>query len=409
MKKRFLTGALAVVMILSVTACNNDREQQDVTPGNVIEQPENTVQQPESVVQQPENKENESENKEEEQTVYVAEYEDILADTYEFIVNIEDKVGPDEGFYGIWDAAIALGDEALGKIAYLFKDINDDSVYELMIGVFDKADGAYTNNEVYALYTLKNGNPELLFEGWSRSMYSLKEDNSFFYHGSSGAAYSIFGTYHIDKNCEMVCDDYYFTYPDDNDPEIIEIYHNKTGSDYREESEKLDITLDDFWSLEEEVAKGTVKLSATAFADLDENIVEKALTVEPAPAPSHIVGEWVMISGETDGYEYTAEEAGIQSEILITSSDDGMTAEYFSKMEYVGTDTLKANLELCQEPLYIGCGNDEWSVVFHVTETTFDPEDEFYATLIDENTLLLRNIFPFDGTLGVSHQTYKRK
>ena len=57
MKKRFLTGALAFFMILSVTSCNNDQEQQDVKPGNAIEQPE-------SVVQQPENKENESENKE---------------------------------------------------------------------------------------------------------------------------------------------------------------------------------------------------------------------------------------------------------------------------------------------------------------------------------------------------------
>ena len=86
-----------------------------------------------------------------------------------------------------------------------------------------------------------------------------------------------------------------------------------------------------------------------------------------------------------------------------------MSAEYFSKPEYGETDTLKADLELCDQPLYPGCGNDEWSVTFHVTETTFDPEDEFYATLIDENTLLLRNIFPFDGTLGVSHQTFIRK
>ena len=86
-----------------------------------------------------------------------------------------------------------------------------------------------------------------------------------------------------------------------------------------------------------------------------------------------------------------------------------MIAEYSETTEYGGTHTLKADLELCDEPLYFGCGNDVWSVTFHVTETTFGTEDEFYATLIDENTLMLRNIFPFDGALGVSHSTFIRK
>ena len=74
----------------------------------------------------------------------------------------------------------------------------------------------------------------------------------------------------MDENNEIVCKDYYFTSPDVIDPSVIGIYHNETGIFYEDMSEKLDITLDDFWLLEEDAAEGTVKLSATPFSELDE-------------------------------------------------------------------------------------------------------------------------------------------
>ena len=200
---------------------------------------------------------------------YAAKYDDTLAKIYEFIKYMDDETEPDEGFGGIWEAALALESEAISQIEYILKDINSDNIPELLIGVFAKEDYAYTNNEIYAIYALKNDAPVLILEGRSRSSYSLKDDGSLFYSGSNGAAHSIFGTYHISKDNEVVCDDYYFTYPDDNDPSIIEIYHNNTGIYDRDDSEKLDITLDDFWKLEEEKAKGTAKPDATSFAEAD--------------------------------------------------------------------------------------------------------------------------------------------
>ncbi len=339
---------------------------------------------------------------------YVVKYEDVLAKTYEFIKNIDSKVGPDDGMAGIWDAALALEDEALDEIGYTFKDLNGDDVSELLIGSFNNADDAFVNNEIYMIYTLKNDTPEFLLEGMSRNMYSLKDDGSFFNMGSNGAAYSIIGTYHISKDNEVVCDDYYFTYPDDNDPSIIEIYYNNTGIYVRDDSEKLDITLDDFWTLQEDAAKGTVKLTATPFAKLDAAIIEKAMAVPPAPDVSLLDGEWVFAYGETDGYEFTAEEEGIESELQITSSTADVTAKYFSKTEF-DTKTFEAELVLLDEAVYEGCGNDEWSVKFSMIQSDYSNDEEFYATLIDENTLLLRHLFPFDGAQGVSHQTYKRK
>ena len=168
------------------------------------------------------------------------------------------------------------------------------------------------------------------------------------------------------------------------------------------------MSLDEFYSLEEETAKGTAKLSATPLAKLDEAIIAKASEIKPAPSASLLFGEWVFVSGETDGDTFTAEEAGIESEISITGTDSDFTAKYFSTTEYTKS-SLEAKLVISNEPVYVGCGNDEWSARLTVTKGTYSDEDEFRITLTDENTLLLQHIFPFDGALGVSYQTYKRK
>ena len=380
MKKRLLIFLLLLCVMLS--ACGK----------TIVNKPDNAGDKPDT----------------ETKVDYALKYEDVLEKIYETAANASDTDEPEKGCVGIWEAALASENDALSQIGYVLKDINGDNIPELLIGAFNKEEYAYTSNELYAVYTIKNGDPVLVLEGRSRSSYSLKEDGSLFYQGSNGAAYSIIGTYHISKDNEVVCDDYYFTYPDDNDPSIIEIYHNNTGIYVRDDSEKLDITLDDFWTLQEDAAKGTVKLTATPFAKLDEKIIEKAMHVAPAPDAALLDGEWIFSHGETDGYEYTAEEAGIESELQITSSTADVTAKYFSKTEF-DTKTFEAELVLLDEAVYEGCGNDEWSVKFSMIQSDYSNDEEFYATLIDENTLLLRHLFPFDGTQGVSHQTYTRK
>ena len=117
-------------------------------------------------------------------------------------------------------------------------------------------------------------------------------------------------------------------------------------------------------------------------------------------------GKWTFVSAETDGYEYTAAEVTFDSEITIsenianyTYSDD--TTDVFNEFE--------AELELINEPVYEGCGNDLWSVKLNIINGYNQPDEEYYATLTDENTLLLQHLFPFDGTQGVSYTTYTRK
>jgi len=335
---------------------------------------------------------------------YITEYEDVLANVYAFIENIDNEIGPAEGFDGIWEAAIVLGDEALNEIGYVLKDITGDNIPELLIGVFEKADDAYTNNEIYLLYTLREGSPEIVLYGWNRNAYALKDDNSFFYQGSSGAAQSAFGKYHVSKDGETVCDDFYFTYPNDDNPEKIEIYHNTTGVFYHEGAEKVNMTLDEFWELEEEMSKRTARIKCTPFSELDENIIEKATFRRETPNPKFLDGEWVLSATEVEGEKLTAEECGFKSEITIVND----TAQYFITTDYE-TKRFKANIEFLEEPLYYNCSNDKWCLKFDTVSSDFSEDEEFYATLIDENTLLVRFLFPFDGAQGVSHQTYTRK
>ncbi|MBQ4631382.1 MAG: hypothetical protein IJB70_10400 [Clostridia bacterium] len=119
---------------------------------------------------------------------------------------------------------------------------------------------------------------------------------------------------------------------------------------------------------------------------------------------SVLEGEWELVSGETDGYEYSAEEAGYTTKLTIDAA-----GAHYSHTLYDETKSFDAELKYRNVPLYEGCGNDEWSVEFVMIESDFDAEEEYYATLTSDDTLLLQCFFPFDGTQGVSYETYKRK
>jgi hypothetical protein len=381
-------GILIFILTLALGVMSGCGKTENNKPG---EKPENTNQPSTDISEE-----------------YVTKKDEALADVYAFISNIDNEVGPKEGFDGIWEAAKALGDEALEKIGYVLKDITGDGVPELLIGSFEKDDDAYTNNEIYLIYTLQGEKTEIVLYGWNRNAYSLKDDNSLFYQGSSGAAMSAFGIYHISNDGESVCDDFYFTYPNDNDPSVIELFHNTTGIFYNEDGEKLDMTLDEFWELEEEMSKGTSKIKGTPFAKLDAKIIEKANEKPSVPSAELLDGEWVLSGVEVEGQKLTAEEAGLESEIAITSTTSDVTATYFNSTEYE-IKRFEAEVIYVEEPLYYQCENDVWSVKLDIISGDLGENEEFYVTLIDENTLLLQHLYPFGGAQGLSYQTYTRK
>ena len=195
-------------------------------------------------------------------------YGHVLAEYYDIIAHPDGEQTFDEGKFGVFEAAQALGDQALDTIGYVFTDLNGDGIDELLVGVFDTMDGAYVNNELYAGYTLAGDTPVLLFEGSARSAYSLMDGGRLFYYGSGGAMYSIFGEAMMNSEAALEWVDYYFTYETDETMTEIGFFHNNSGEWDPHVSEQLDTDADSFFAMQEAYAQRTVELDDTKFAEL---------------------------------------------------------------------------------------------------------------------------------------------
>ena len=207
-------------------------------------------------------------SEEPEQTDYRDDYYALLEGICELVEKQDDTAELQEGELGIYEAALAMGGEAINKMGFLMTDLNNDDVVELLVGVFDKDVSAYTKNEIYAAYTHDGEKPVLLFEGRNRNAYSLLDGGTFFYYGSSGAVYTMFGEYALSAEGELVCKDYYFTYEKDADFTEIGFYHNTDGAWDPKVSEELDVSEDEFWAYEDTFAQNTAEIRHTRLCDL---------------------------------------------------------------------------------------------------------------------------------------------
>ena len=195
-----------------------------------------------------------------------AAYTEILSECYSLITAPADSVESPEDLLGIYETATALGADAANTIGYVFRDVNGDSIPELLIGTFDKAAEAYTKNEIYAAYTYDGQKPVLLFSGWARNAYALTEDNTFYHHGSGGAAYAIFGEYAVSETGDFLCQNAYFTYPKEPDMTEIGFYRNTSGIMDPAQAEEWAVSADEFWAVDETLAAKTMALSAVPFS-----------------------------------------------------------------------------------------------------------------------------------------------
>ena len=127
------------------------------------------------------------------------------------------------------------------EMGYLIEDLSGDGIPELAVG------GLYGMTN--ALYTLVDGKPELVFEGWYRNSYVYMGDGHFYYYGANSAAENGQGVFYLTKDgTELECESFLFTGLNrDGD---LEVYYNETGSWDPAESEKSDMTAEDFWALD---------------------------------------------------------------------------------------------------------------------------------------------------------------
>lgn len=138
-------------------------------------------------------------------------------------------------------------DDLMSCVGYIMEDISGDGIPELMIGENTSYEGSDPKSTVYAVYTVKDGSPLIVIEGWVRSSYGYMGDGRFFYLGSGGAANTYTGKCRLSEDgTRTVWDDIYFT--DIEDEEII-YYHNDTGSFEAEESERVEMSAEEFGAL----------------------------------------------------------------------------------------------------------------------------------------------------------------
>lgn len=135
-------------------------------------------------------------------------------------------------------------------------------------------------------------------------------------------------------------------------------------------------------------------------------------------APAQLQGVWLQTEYEIEGDVGETMPGRLESlvfrpdlvgdrQTLLVTSETRIYDGYLLEEEFSGAD-----ITVLDEPLYSGCGNEEWSVRIGeespLNEDGYPINTETYVTLLDQNTLLQQCYFTFDGGPGVSYQTFKR-
>lgn len=144
-----------------------------------------------------------------------------------------------------------------------------------------------------------------------------------------------------------------------------------------------------------------------------------AAVAETETGAETLSGTWLMVGGEVEGDVWEAIPGNFEILVFTPGMDPkGESETVYVDMEARDYEGLLSDffyqemIVPLNEPLYEGCGNEEWSVRIgeesEKNEYGFPIDEEYYVTLLDSNTLLMQHYFTIDGGPGVSYQTFKR-
>ncbi len=123
-----------------------------------------------------------------------------------------------------------------------------------------------------------------------------------------------------------------------------------------------------------------------------------------------LAGSWELLTHTVDDCEFDAELLGLSGAVSFFATEDGLT------VNFVNTDNDGNELSLWDRPvmvqqcaMYEGCVNEAWTVMFMPDESDTFAKNEYYGTMLDENTLQIM-IFACSesGEYDVYYQTYGR-
>lgn len=279
---------------------------------------------------------------------YLFVYDDLLLNTYHFIADINSETIAEDEQLGILEAVRNEdGLSALSKIGYCKKDLNNDGIPELLImQIDDKTSDSYVGSRILAAYTYKHNVPFNILVGTSRNRYYLFEDNTIFNEGSNGAAYTIFGTYHLSKDkSQLAVKDFYFTSPIDNDYSQIGFFHNTVGEIDLSKSKEFEGSEDDFWTLSNDLSNKIKSYEVISFEAFDES---NEVNIHEFP-----VSGTFMEDAEIDRnhcYEFIADTSEFECQVVF-SANETVTDFQFNSLEYIENPNSE-NIDFLMTPLF---------------------------------------------------------
>ena len=196
-----------------------------------------------------------------------AAYKDTLADMQGILSSPESAENIFDGMYGVYEAILALGDDAADTVGYAYIDLDQDGQKELLIGNFTGTGASDVKNEIYGAYTYHMGIREPLFEKQKRNTYALTDTGTLYFHGSDEVAFHIVAEYQMTEE-GIVCIDFYFSYPKYGDINNLEYFHNTTGQWDPKVSEKVDMTYEQFEEIRKNLAVRTVSIDADLLSEI---------------------------------------------------------------------------------------------------------------------------------------------
>ncbi len=111
------------------------------------------------------------------------------------------QAGSPEGYWWVnWEG---VSNSAYGvKLGYARIDMDGNGIEELVVG--ETADSGNMPGMVYSVFTLDNGFPRVLFEGWTRNAFYLCSDGQALNEWSNGAADSGWSVYGLEDGVPVL-------------------------------------------------------------------------------------------------------------------------------------------------------------------------------------------------------------